>query len=252
MRLSGKELANRLGVAPQSLSEAARENRYCQGYPVCDWARYDHRDWISHYEVPEGELSILSGGDQPDQGPDRSDQADQERSNPKRKEAQFVLAELRETVQGDGSDDAPTINASLVPHGTNVAGAVSAGGAAQVMRAAIENGHSTAVVAFLTGGGAVLGHYLSEKNPIGAFVGGLLSFGLSAYGEGWFERDAETASEDSALVGTNTSADALRGDQGVADGQPLPSSRSSRRSAENPSSSGSGYSSDRSNGLTVG
>lgn len=246
MRLSGKELANRLGVAPQSLSEAARENRYCQGYPVCDWARYDHRDWISHYEVPEGELSILSGGDQPDQ-------ADQERSNPKRKEAQFVLAELRETVQGDGSDDAPTINASLVPHGTNVAGAVSAGGAAQVMRAAIENGHSTAVVAFLTGGGAVLGHYLSEKNPIGAFVGGLLSFGLSAYGEGWFERDAETAGEDSALLGSNTSAPALRGDQRPVNGQAAPSSkRSSRRNAENPSSSSSGYSSDRSNGLTVG
>lgn len=53
MRLSQKELADYLGVARASLSEATSEGHKCKGYPVRAWAHYDGAGRVAGYDVPD-------------------------------------------------------------------------------------------------------------------------------------------------------------------------------------------------------
>lgn len=53
MRLSQKELADYLGVARASLSEATSEGHKCKGYPVRAWAIFDGGGRVAGYDVPD-------------------------------------------------------------------------------------------------------------------------------------------------------------------------------------------------------
>jgi len=53
VRLSQKELADYLGVARASLSEATSEGHKCKGYPVRAWAIFDGGGRVAGYDVPE-------------------------------------------------------------------------------------------------------------------------------------------------------------------------------------------------------
>jgi len=51
--LNGKQLADVLGVAPASLSQAVKDGYNCGGYPVADWAVETDSGRIKGYEIPE-------------------------------------------------------------------------------------------------------------------------------------------------------------------------------------------------------
>lgn len=72
MRLSQSDLADFLGVAQPSLSEATSEGHKCRGYPVRSWAVFDGAGRVAGYDVPErvmkrsnpsnGELELVQDG----------------------------------------------------------------------------------------------------------------------------------------------------------------------------------------------
>ena len=51
-RLTQKELAKYLSVTPSALSQATKEGRPCQGWPVSEWATYRGGE-VLWYEVPD-------------------------------------------------------------------------------------------------------------------------------------------------------------------------------------------------------
>lgn len=72
VHLSREELAEVLGVEPNTLSSAAHDRYRCQGYSVSNWAVFHQRgNQILRYEVPlrvikkEAPDSQHVGGDEP-------------------------------------------------------------------------------------------------------------------------------------------------------------------------------------------
>jgi hypothetical protein len=51
--ISGKDLAEILGVSPSTLSEAVKNGYHCGGYPVIEWAEFNQFDRVKGYRVPE-------------------------------------------------------------------------------------------------------------------------------------------------------------------------------------------------------
>ena len=245
--MTGKDLAGKLGVARSTLSEATNKG-YLVGskYDVQEWAVFSPNGRVKGYNVP-AEVGL---GERPNPSESGADAPNEPNAVPNSAlaDAKEIMDRLRENAQAT-QPDSPTVNASLVPHGTHVAASVSAGGASHVFAKAIEHDDSTVKVAGLTLVGAIGGFYLSNRTNMGTLIGGLISFGISAMGEGWFHT-AKTPLEDRAIEGSNPSANGLRGDQRPANGQAAPFSRSSRENAQNPASSG--FSSGRQGGITIG
>lgn len=59
LKLSGKDLAKLLDVAPATLSEAASKGYECKGYNIEAWAVKNEKGRVKYYAVP---LSILQNG----------------------------------------------------------------------------------------------------------------------------------------------------------------------------------------------
>ena len=264
---TGKDLASKLDVARSTLSEATNKGYLVGGkYDVQEWAVFSPNGRVKGYNVPpevglgeryrrslnESLSPEVDLGERPNPSESGADAPNEPNTVPNAAlaDAKEIMDKLRENAQA-GQSDSPSVNASLVPHGTNVDASVSAGGASHVFGKAIEHDDATIKVAGLTLVGAVTGYYLSERTGWGTLVGALVSFGIGAFGEGWGQRNVDTAGEDRAIEGSNPSALARRGDQQPANGQAAPfSPRSSRGNAQNPSSNG--FSSGRQGGITIG
>lgn len=173
MRISQADLAEYLGVARASLSQATSKGHKCKGYPVRAWAVYDGAGRVSGYDVPTHVMK---------EAPTEALEADKPaflRQNPAfdllREED--VSAQIP-TTPALNLQDKPYIDASqrtsLLPEGEDYFRPAGAGGTAYVMSAAIESDNGTARGALLVAGtaiGSLTGWQVSNKNALGALIG---------------------------------------------------------------------------------
>lgn len=245
---TGKDLARQLGVARSTLSEATKKGYLVSGkYDVQEWAEFGPNGRVRGYSVPP-EVGL---GQQPSppnsarEQPDQANQANEDRFNKLPEfftDVQDKLDELDE--QRSNPEQAGTT--SLLPPGEDYHRTAAVGATGHALGKAIEHEDRTVKTVILSLIGGVGGYALTDGKPWGGLVGVLSAFAFSAWSEGILE----TAGEDRALEGSNLSAPVVRGDQRPVNGRAVSSSnRSSRQNAENPPASG--YSSDRSDGLSV-
>ena len=217
MTLSQSDLAKRLGVTPASVSQATSRGYRCSGYPVEEWAVHDESGRVSGYKVPEGLFDEEPSSDICDDGQPKSQSNMSAESS-----SQQVPMDSRSlaTVPSPNSQslfsyingfppvDPLTdfqVNASqrtsLLPEGQDYFRSAGAGGAAYVMKAAIDQDNGTARGAVMVGGttvGGLTGWYVTDKDPVGALIGA---------GIGWLAaitgiRSSRTEQEQERIAGS--------------------------------------------------
>lgn len=189
MILSQSDLAKHLGVTPASVSQATSRGYKCGGYPVEEWAICNESGRVSGYKVPEGlfdekpssdicddeqpeSQSNMSAGSSDQQVPMGRSLAAVPPSNP---QPLFSYINGLPTVDplNDFQVDASQ-RTSLLPEGQDYFRSAGAGGAAYVMKAAIDQDNGTARGAVMVGGttiGGLTGWYVTDKDPMGALIG---------------------------------------------------------------------------------
>ena len=175
MKLSQADLADYLGVARATLSQATSNGHKCKGYPVRAWAVYDGAGRVSGYNVPTHVMQQAS----------ESVEEPRENSQPGRDSTSPTLFDLL------GGENMPTpgeayiramqsrqVDASqrtsLLPEGEDYSRTVSSGGAAYVVGTAIEHDNATSRGALFVVGtavGGLTGYHVGDKSPTGALVG---------------------------------------------------------------------------------
>lgn len=166
MRLSQSDLADYLGVAQATLSQATSNGHKCKGYPVRAWAVYDGAGRVAGYDVPTHVMQQATGGEGTADAVaaaapllDPVAAADQLRPNP-----------------SSAPTDAST-NVSLLPKGQDYFRPVGAGGTAYVMGKAIEEDNGTARGAVMIAGvviGGLAGWEVGDRQPLAGLLGALM------------------------------------------------------------------------------
>lgn len=170
MRISQSDLADYLGVAASTLSQATSNGHKCKGYPVRAWAVYDGSGRVAGYEVPTHVMQQAS---------ESIEGADAPRENPLGTALPALsLAGLDNPHLPVGTSDNPYIDASqrtsLLPEGEDYFRPAGSAGTAYVMGTAIENDNGTARGALLVAGtaiGGLTGWQVSNESALGALVG---------------------------------------------------------------------------------
>ena len=195
MRVSQSNLADYLGVAQSTVSKATSNLHKCAGYPVHAWAKFDGSGRVTGYDVPERVMrrpSPASVQDEPEETLPAMASKDPSESGGVFSLERFVressewpgipgFPDLRDSGLDLGLDDMQaglvvdaSRRTSLLPEGEDYLSAVSSGGTAYVMHAAIESDNGTARGAMMIGGtaiGGLTGFYVTDGDPIGAAVG---------------------------------------------------------------------------------
>lgn len=114
MRLSQKELADYLGVARASLSEATSEGHKCKGYPVRAWAIFDGAGRVAGYDVPDRVMDGPSPASTKTEPADIDLSAAQEKLDVSAKDLAGEMTEERENPKGRTWADATAETAPKV------------------------------------------------------------------------------------------------------------------------------------------
>ena len=169
MRVSQGDLAEYLGVARATLSQATSNGHKCKGYPVRAWAVYDGAARVAGYDVPTHVMKQASESiEEPRENPERHKRGKGIGLTP----LELVNEENMPSVGGKYVDASQ--RTSLLPEGEDYFRPVSSGGAAYVIGTAIEHDTGTARGALLVAGtaiGSLTGWQVSDRSPIGALVG---------------------------------------------------------------------------------
>ena len=194
MRLSQSDLAEYLGVAQASVSQATINGHKCQGYPVRSWAVYDGSGRVAGYDVPTHVMQ---------QSPESEGASSMPKPVPHNPmENMYNLMDQDRPVHLPGLSipglpsqssyvDASQ-RASVLPKGQDYFRPASSGGAALVMNTAIRHDNGTARGALLVAGvtiGSLTGWEVSNKNPVGALLGAGIGYlvavtGVKSKGQG--------------------------------------------------------------------
>jgi transcriptional regulator with XRE-family HTH domain len=186
MKLSQEELAQQIGCAQSTVSEATREGRKVYGrYPVDLWADRDSSGRVRGYTVPEDAAFLESESrENPPSSTKSGDSAPSESTSdldlgvPGLKDLAEEKEETTRTVAEEAGD-----TTQLVSDETDVEGTARNAGMAYVAGKAIE--HDTpGARAFWTIGsalaGGIGGHAVGEGNPWAALIGAA-AFGGAGY-----------------------------------------------------------------------
>jgi hypothetical protein len=167
MRLSQSDLADYLGVAQATLSQATSNGHKCKGYPVRAWAVYDGAGRVAGYDVPTHVMQRATDTE------GTADAAD----------AVVAAAPLLDPAAHQlrpNPSPAPTdasTNVSLLPKGQDYFRPVGAGGAAYVMGKAVEEDNGTARGAVMIAGvviGGLAGWEVGDRQPLAGLLGALM------------------------------------------------------------------------------
>lgn len=157
--LNGKQLAQVLGVAPPSLTEAVKNGYNCGGYPVGDWAIVSASGRIKGYDVPGFLVSaekVESRSNPQEKAPNQPNISPNKGGNFDRKTSRVVnnhyslLPEGEDSVRPIGMVTLPSVLKKALEQDTPQSRAVVAGGLAAL--------------------GALVGHAVTD-NAAGAGVG---------------------------------------------------------------------------------
>lgn len=193
MKLSGKDLADKIGCARSTLSEATKNGHLVDGrWDVQKWAVCGPSGRLKHYEVP-GEVAFLNAGtrenppkeanspNSPASTGDSAPTADAPAPDLGLPQLNQILEDHEETTRTVAEEAGDTTQ--LVSDETDVEGTARNAGMAYAAGKAIE--HDTpGARAFWTIGsalaGGIGGHAVSEGNPWAALIGAV-AFGSAGY-----------------------------------------------------------------------
>lgn len=173
MRVSQGDLADYLGVARATLSQATSKGHRCKGYPVRAWAVYDGSGRVAGYDVPTHVMKQASESIEGAEAPRQNPMPDLFGGN-FANSGPVHLPGLGIDVPTTASHIDASQRTSLLPEGEDYFRPVSSGGAAYVMGTAIEHDTGTARGALLVAGtaiGSLTGWQVSDRSTIGALVG---------------------------------------------------------------------------------
>jgi hypothetical protein len=198
MKLSGKDLAEKIGCARSTLSEATNNGHLVDGrWDVQKWAVCGPSGRLKHYEVP-GEVAFLNAGsrenppEDPNSGNSPSSTGDSaptvDASPPDLglPEIDEILEDHEETTRTVAEEAGDTTQ--LVSDETDVEGTARNAGMAYAATTAIENdtpgAHAFWTIASALAGG-IGGHAISDGNPWVSVLGaiGFGGVGYLVYGQ---------------------------------------------------------------------
>lgn len=214
MRLSGKDLAEKIGCARSTLSEATKKGHRVKGrYDVQAWAEFGPSGRVRGYDVPE-EAAFLSGErenpspNEPNSGGDSAPSAVGGDSAPSATapSPSLDLLDINEMVEEKEETTRKVAEESgdrtqLVSDETNVEGTARNAGVAYATGKAIEN-DTPGSRAFWTIGSGLAGGFggyaVSEGNPWVAALGALAFGGVGyfAYGQQPRRQEGSTRQRD--------------------------------------------------------
>lgn len=194
MKLSGKDLAEKIGCARSTLSEATTNGHLVNGrWDVQEWAVCGPSGRLKHYQVPD-EVAFLNtekrenpapndpnSGNSGVLGGDQAPSADSATPNLGLPAISEMLEDHEETTRKVAEESGD--KTQLVPDGTNVQGAVRNGGLAYAAGHAIQY-DTPGALAFWTIGSALAGgtggYAISDGNAWAALIGAV-AFGGVGY-----------------------------------------------------------------------
>jgi len=201
MRLSQADLASYLDVSRAALSQATSRGHKCGGYPVGAWAVYDGAGRVTGYDVPD-RVMHQHMPDEPSvpaaPASNADDMADAASGIITKEDVREILrTELRENPAPKTQED------YLRP--------TAAGGLSYVMGKAVDGDSGTARAAVISAAtlfGALVGHEVSDRSPVGALLGALLVGGLGwSAMQGTREAPSAQQAQPDADTGTSDSDD---------------------------------------------
>lgn len=176
MRLSQADLADYLGVARATLSQATSNGHKCKGYPVRAWAEYDGEGRVAGYDVPN---RVLGGG-----AGSRSNPSDGDSDQASASGSLDLLDNL--PSRQDSVDIDASQRTSVLPEGQDYFRPAASGGAAYALAQAVREDTGTArAISMIAGvgiGGLVGKEASGQHEGVGALIGALLGGGAAYLG----------------------------------------------------------------------
>jgi hypothetical protein len=165
--ISGKKLAEILGVSASTLSEAVKKGYHCGGYPVIEWAEFNRFDRVEGYDVPE----FLFKGQESEE-PTRDNPDEEKPENLKKADNHFSP---QERIVNN--------NYSLLPAGENYANPVGLASLSMVLKHSL--GNDTPQSRAIVGGalailGAITAHSVTDSGIAAGFGAGA-GLGIALY-----------------------------------------------------------------------
>lgn len=163
--LNGKQLAEVLGVAAPTITEAVKNGWNCGGFPIGEWAIETETGRIKGYEVPE---FLVSG-----------ERTEENRPNPS------LISANKEKRGSESDTNSYKKYYSLLPEGEDYVRPISMISISSVIKKALESDtpQSRAIIAGgLTALGAIIGHSVTEKaSGAGIGAGAGLAISILSY-----------------------------------------------------------------------
>ena len=213
MRLSGEQLADRIGCSPAAISIAKNRGRLVHGqWPVSAWAVHNADGRLEYYDVPSD--CPLVSSDEVTERKAAEDDADEAEDLVHAAAPVLDAEQIKEIVRSELRE-----NPKPEERRDDYVRPVSAGGLSYVMGKAVDGDSGTARAGVLCAGslfGALIGHEVSDHWS-GALVGAILVGGL-----GW-QAMRSTASEatPAATESPTPTADAHAGMTATEGGNPF-------------------------------
>jgi len=165
--VSGKVLAELLGVNPATVSQAVQNKHRVKGYHIHNWATTNRNGRVKEYHIPANIYKELKGKTQFDSG----------RNNPDPETLQLD-SNISDALSGLNGGSSPQIHAptSLLPEGQDYHKSVGLAGGAYVMRNLLDTDKpqgKALTVALLSGGFAIGGKIFFETNSAGMAGGAI-------------------------------------------------------------------------------
>ena len=165
--LTGKALAELLGIVPSTLTEAVQNKTRAKSYMVHNWAARNSNGRVLEYHVPMNIYKELKGRSPGGFDRNRNSPSSLEVSN------NGEFGELLDLAGGNTNVHSPT---SLLPEGEDYSKSVGLASAGYVMRNLLDTEKPQGkafTVAVLSGGLAVGGKFVFESNSAGV-AGGVI------------------------------------------------------------------------------
>ena len=228
MQLSGKDLAEKIGCARSTLSEATKNGHLVDGrWDVQEWAVCGPSGRLKHYDVPD-QVAFLNAerrenppeeANSPEFGGDSAPAVDTPEPDLGVPSLTAVVEEQGETVRTVAEEAGDTTQ--LVSDETDVEGTARNAGMAYAAGKAIEYDTPGARTFWTVGSalvGGIGGHAVTEGNPWGVLIGALTFGGAGYFVYGQQPRHQEGASRTQQTrsrqpAQMNASADGSRSSQ---------------------------------------